>query len=151
MPRVVMCSAAFHRVYRHPCLLSWVPVVRFKCRKPHGPVVRTGGRLICWLLRYATGAGKSTLLDIITGRKSSVGGVWSGDVAINGVTLTPTELRRCVGYVTQDDVMLGTQTVREYLLWQARMRLPQHLSIQDRHARVRIPATSRGLPCFSLC
>ena len=39
-------------------------------------------------------------------------------------------------YVTQDDVMLGTQTVREYLLWQARMRLPSSFGPRHRHARV---------------
>ena len=39
-------------------------------------------------------------------------------------------------YVTQDDVMMGTQTVREYLLWQTRMRLDASLTRRERHARV---------------
>ena len=121
-----------------------------------------------------SGAGKSTMLDIIAGRKSTAGGSWSGRVAINGVVLKPEELRQCVGcvvhgcgdmgrhrrltlfdaalrrYVTQDDVALGTQSVREYLLWQTRMRLPQSLTRKQRHERVRwlFPATT---VCVSVC
>ena len=83
-----------------------------------------------------SGAGKTTMLDIIAGRKSTAGGKWSGTISLNGVKMSPLELQQCVGYILQDDVMMGTQSVREYLLWQTRMRLPQHLTTRQRHERV---------------
>lgn len=46
-----------------------------------------------------SGAGKTTMLDILAGRKSNVGGRFSGRVMLNGVPLAPEELRACIGYV----------------------------------------------------
>lgn len=92
-----------------------------------------------------TGSGKTTLLDILAGRKSTSGGIWSGDVSIDGVKFSTYHLQRSVGYIMQDDVMMGTQTVREYLLFQTRMRLPPHLSAMDRYSRVQHVIEDLGL------
>lgn len=92
-----------------------------------------------------TGSGKTTLLDILAGRKSTSGGIWSGDVFIDGVKFSTYHLQRSVGYIMQDDVMMGTQTVREYLLFQTRMRLPPHLSAMDRYSRVQHVIEDLGL------
>lgn len=75
-----------------------------------------------------SGAGKTSLLDIIAGRKSEPspnGPVvsCSGTVSIDGDPMSPSDRRAIVGYIMQEDVLLSTHTVREYLLFQARLRL----------------------------
>lgn len=92
-----------------------------------------------------SGAGKTTLLDILAGRKSNSGGTAGGSVTLNGVHLSPAQLRRTVGYVLQDDVMMGTQTVREYLLLQARLRLPERVPLRERYRRVDAALGQLGL------
>lgn len=92
-----------------------------------------------------SGAGKTTLLDILAGRKSTAGGSFDGEVTLNGVHMAPWQLRRTVGYVLQDDVMMGTQTVREYLLLQARLRLPSRVTLEERYRRVDAALGELGL------
>lgn len=80
-----------------------------------------------------TGSGKSSLLDILAGRKDMTG--LSGDLLINGGP--PPENFKCmVGYVVQDDVVMGTLTVRENFQFSAVLRLPTHVSKAERNARV---------------
>ncbi|ORX36133.1 hypothetical protein BD324DRAFT_630290 [Kockovaella imperatae] len=75
----------------------------------------------------ASGAGKSTLLDILA-RKAKTGTV-SGDMYVNGRDI-PDEatFRRVVGYVDQEDTLLGTLTVYETVLLSALLRLPRDMS-----------------------
>jgi len=74
-----------------------------------------------------SGAGKSTLLDILAMRKS-IGEV-SGNVSFNGIDSSNLEIfmRRVSGYVTQEDIMNSTLTVRETLQFQADLRLNHKL------------------------
>ena len=51
--------------------------------------------------------------------------------------MTARELRRVAGYILQDDVLPGTSTVREYMFFHARMRLPVHASEEECRERVR--------------
>eukprot|EP01105_Mastigella_eilhardi_P027113 TRINITY_DN8200_c0_g1_i5.p1 TRINITY_DN8200_c0_g1~~TRINITY_DN8200_c0_g1_i5.p1 ORF type:complete len:989 (-),score=213.88 TRINITY_DN8200_c0_g1_i5:94-3060(-) len=81
----------------------------------------------------ASGSGKTTLLDILAGRKNT--GKVSGEVLVNGQRRGK-DFRRVSGYVTQDDVMLGTQTCREHLEFAANLRLPPSLSYKEKMARV---------------
>ncbi len=55
------------------------------------------------------------------------GGVWSG-----------------CRYVTQDDIFLGNLTVREILVFSARLRLPKNLAYREKLSRVRALANRRG-------
>ncbi|KAL6066653.1 ATP-binding cassette transporter snq2 [Balamuthia mandrillaris] len=72
-------------------------------------------------LMGASGAGKSTLLDVLAKRKT--GGRIEGEILLNGKK--PNRfLNRTVGYVEQQDIHLPFQTVREALLFSARLRLP---------------------------
>lgn len=75
-----------------------------------------------------SGSGKSTLLDSLAGRLSS-NVVMTGNVLLNG------KKRRLdygvVAYVTQEDVLLGTLTVRETITYSAHLRLPTTLSNED--------------------
>ncbi|CAA3028250.1 ABC transporter G family member 15-like [Olea europaea subsp. europaea] len=75
-----------------------------------------------------SGSGKSTLLDSLAGRLSN-NVVMSGKILLNG------KKRRLdygvVAYVTQEDVLLGTLTVRETLTYSAYLRLPTTMSREE--------------------
>ncbi|XP_062989272.1 broad substrate specificity ATP-binding cassette transporter ABCG2-like isoform X2 [Elgaria multicarinata webbii] len=80
-----------------------------------------------------TGSGKSSLLDVLAARKDPAG--LSGRVLIDGVPQPPNF--KCIsGYVVQDDVVMGTMTVRENLLFSAALRLPGSISFQEKEERV---------------
>eukprot|EP00026_Physarum_polycephalum_P002228 Phypoly_transcript_02233.p1 GENE.Phypoly_transcript_02233~~Phypoly_transcript_02233.p1 ORF type:complete len:928 (+),score=87.47 Phypoly_transcript_02233:85-2784(+) len=82
----------------------------------------------------ASGAGKTTFLDILAGRKNT--GVVRGDVLLNGQLRHKKTFKRLAGYVMQDDVFMGTLTVREYLTYVALLRLPSKMSNEQKMQRV---------------
>jgi len=81
----------------------------------------------------ASGAGKSTLLDLLA-RKAKHGLV-SGDVLVNGQKVPDAEFRRVVGFVDQEDTLMGTLTVYETVLYSALLRLPREMSFADKKMR----------------
>ncbi|XP_022995034.1 ABC transporter G family member 15-like [Cucurbita maxima] len=68
-----------------------------------------------------SGSGKSTLLDTLAGRLSK-NVVMTGNIFLNG------KKRKFgygdIAYVTQEDILLGTLTVRETISYSAQLRLP---------------------------
>ncbi|NXY03597.1 ABCG2 protein, partial [Pteruthius melanotis] len=80
-----------------------------------------------------TGSGKSSLLDILAARKDPRG--LSGDILINGAP-QPANFKCISGYVVQDDVVMGTLTVRENLKFSAALRLPKSVKEQEKNERV---------------
>ncbi len=68
-----------------------------------------------------SGAGKTTLMDVIAMRKNS--GTVGGDIRINGFQQEKVFFRRCSGYVEQFDIQSPQLTVRETVLFSARLRL----------------------------
>ncbi|XP_057797819.1 ABC transporter G family member 15-like isoform X2 [Salvia miltiorrhiza] len=73
-----------------------------------------------------SGSGKSTFLDSLAGRLSG-NVVMSGNVILNG------KIRKSlhygiVAYVTQEDVLLGTLTVKETIAYSASLRLPSNVT-----------------------
>ncbi|XP_047930474.2 broad substrate specificity ATP-binding cassette transporter ABCG2 isoform X2 [Anser cygnoides] len=80
-----------------------------------------------------TGSGKSSLLDILAARKDPHG--LSGDILINGAP-QPANFKCTSGYVVQDDVVMGTLTIRENFQFSAALRLPKSVKEQDRNERV---------------
>ncbi|XP_030127803.4 broad substrate specificity ATP-binding cassette transporter ABCG2 isoform X1 [Taeniopygia guttata] len=80
-----------------------------------------------------TGSGKSSLLDILAARKDPRG--LSGDILINGAP-QPANFKCTSGYVVQDDVVMGTLTVRENLQFSAALRLPKSVKEQEKNERV---------------
>ncbi|XP_072241036.1 broad substrate specificity ATP-binding cassette transporter ABCG2d [Leuresthes tenuis] len=80
-----------------------------------------------------TGSGKSSFLDILAARKDPVG--LSGEVLIDGAPQPP-NFKCLSGYVVQDDVVLGTLTVRENLRFSAALRLPSSVPQSEKEARV---------------
>ncbi|XP_061524991.1 broad substrate specificity ATP-binding cassette transporter ABCG2 [Phycodurus eques] len=73
----------------------------------------------------ATGSGKSSFLDVLAGRKDPAG--LSGEVLIDGASQPP-NFKCLSGYVVQDDVVMGTLTVRENFSFSAALRLPSSVS-----------------------
>uniref|UniRef100_A0A8C8S678 ABC-type xenobiotic transporter n=1 Tax=Pelusios castaneus TaxID=367368 RepID=A0A8C8S678_9SAUR len=73
------------------------------------------------------------LLDILAARKDPQG--LSGDVLINGAP-QPANFKCISGYVVQDDVVMGTLTIRENFQFSAALRLPT--SVKEKEKRERI-------------
>ena len=82
----------------------------------------------------ASGAGKSTFLDLLA-RKSKQG-VVGGDVRVNGKKFADAKYRRVVGFVDQEDTLMGTLTVYETVMYSALLRLPREMSYADKKVRV---------------
>lgn len=72
-------------------------------------------------LMGSSGAGKTTLLNTLTFRTPN-GVVSSGTRALNGQPATPEALMALSAYVQQQDLFIGTLTVREHLVFQVSMR-----------------------------
>ncbi|CAL5423729.1 unnamed protein product [Camellia sinensis] len=89
-----------------------------------------------------SGSGKSTLLDSLAGRLSR-NVVMTGNVVLNG------KKRRLdygvVAYVTQENVLLGTLTVRETITYSAYLRLPTAMSKEEVHGIVEATIIEMGL------
>ena len=106
----------------------------------------------------ASGAGKSTLLNTLLFRNLSGLQVFhrkkisstqifnknivnmplqvSGSRLANGKEVTPTSLTSVSAYVQQDDLFIGTLTVKEHLLFQALVRMDANIPKKTRYKRV---------------
>lgn len=76
-----------------------------------------------------SGSGKSTLLDSLAGRLSK-NVVMTGNVLLNGKKKSLGGYG-VVAYVTQEDVLLGTLTVKETITYSAHLRLPTSMSKEE--------------------
>lgn len=93
------------------------------------------------LLNLLPGCGKTSLLDIITCRDEG-GKVKSGQVLINGKPNTPQLVKKSIAHVRQDDRLLPHLTVRETLVFVAKLRLPAHFTQAQRDQRVSSSSTA---------
>lgn len=89
-----------------------------------------------------SGCGKSSLLDILADRKNRRG--LSGRVLVNGLP-PPPSFKYMVGYVVQDDIISGTLSVRENLMFSANVRLPGEITHDERVQRVTKTIQDLGL------
>uniref|UniRef100_A0A8C2WI56 Broad substrate specificity ATP-binding cassette transporter ABCG2 n=1 Tax=Cyclopterus lumpus TaxID=8103 RepID=A0A8C2WI56_CYCLU len=80
-----------------------------------------------------TGSGKSSFLDILAARKDPSG--LFGEVLIDKAPQPP-NFKCLAGYVVQEDVVMGTLTVRENLRFSAALRLPSSVLQSEKEARV---------------
>ncbi|KAJ6512945.1 pleiotropic drug resistance ABC transporter [Mycena sanguinolenta] len=80
-----------------------------------------------------SGAGKTTLLNVLAERTTS--GVVQGDRFVNGHPL-PFDFRSQTGYVQQMDTHVPTDTVREALLFSAKLRQPASVPWAEKVAYV---------------
>ncbi|KAK1124574.1 hypothetical protein K0M31_005951 [Melipona bicolor] len=83
----------------------------------------------------SSGAGKTTLLNALTFR-SGRGVTVSGVMAANGRRVSSTILTSRTAYVQQDDLFVGTLTVKEHLLFQAMVRMDRRIPMEQRFDRV---------------
>ena len=81
-----------------------------------------------------SGAGKTSLLDCLACRKPMHR--VEGTITVNGRPCPGHRMRDVSGYVPQHDVLPGVLTVREHLLFHARLRCPPAMRDVDRRARV---------------
>uniref|UniRef100_A0A0E0LI28 ABC transporter G family member STR2 n=1 Tax=Oryza punctata TaxID=4537 RepID=A0A0E0LI28_ORYPU len=79
-----------------------------------------------------SGAGKSTFLDALAGRIAAL----DGRVALDGVEMSPSLVKRSSAYVMQDDRLFPMLTVRETLMFAADLRLGASVSAADKRRRV---------------
>ncbi|KIY64375.1 AtrD, ABC-transporter [Cylindrobasidium torrendii FP15055 ss-10] len=84
-------------------------------------------------LMGASGAGKTTLLDVLASRVTM--GVVTGDMLVDG-NQRDASFQRKTGYVQQQDLHLSTSTVREALIFSARLRQPRDVSEQEKQEYV---------------
>ncbi|XP_064087274.1 protein white-like [Macrobrachium nipponense] len=83
----------------------------------------------------ASGAGKTTLLNCLTFRSDEALKI-KGKLYVNGRQVTPNLLTSRSAYVQQEDLFVGTLTVKEQLTFQAYLRMGSGVSDRDRKARV---------------
>ncbi|CAA6655701.1 unnamed protein product [Spirodela intermedia] len=89
-----------------------------------------------------SGSGKSTLLDALAGRLAT-NAFLSGSILLNG---RKTKLSfGTAAYVTQDDNLIGTLTVRETILYSAGLRLPDNMPWKDKRDLVDSTINEMGL------
>jgi ABC-type lipoprotein export system ATPase subunit len=83
----------------------------------------------------ASGAGKTSLMNIISGNRTA--GKHEGMLKINGQDVfdQPKRMREISAFIMQDDILLGTQTVREAIILSARLRLPKSMPDADKITR----------------
>ncbi|XP_004349233.2 ATP-binding cassette transporter [Capsaspora owczarzaki ATCC 30864] len=80
-----------------------------------------------------SGAGKTTLLDVLADRKT--GGTATGSILVNGAPRNE-YFKRISGYCEQQDIHFSQHTVKEAITFAAMCRLPDSLSVEEKHARV---------------
>ncbi|XP_017176394.1 ATP-binding cassette sub-family G member 3 isoform X1 [Mus musculus] len=76
---------------------------------------------------------RSLLLDVLAARRDPRG--LSGDILINGKP-RPANFKCTSGYVPQNDVVLGTVTVRDNLEFSAALRLPVTITRDEKRRRI---------------
>lgn len=87
-----------------------------------------------------SGAGKSSLLDCISGRNAGV----TGSIQLNGMQWSK-GIKRFMAYVMQDDLFYATITVREHLLFQAKLRMGRKFTVDQFTERVDVVMEELGL------
>ncbi|KAH7373105.1 hypothetical protein KP509_17G037500 [Ceratopteris richardii] len=90
-----------------------------------------------------SGSGKTTLLNVLGGRRTNPQWV-SGSILYNDVPYTK-NLKRRIGFVTQDDVLFPHLTVRETLVFSALLRLPDKFRKDQKVERAQAVLAQLGL------
>ncbi|CAN1282209.1 ABC transporter G family member 11 [Linum perenne] len=91
-----------------------------------------------------SGSGKSTLLDALSSRLAS-NAFLSGSILLNGRKTKLSFGTAVKAYVTQDDNLIGTLTVRETISYSARLRLPDKMPWSEKRALIESTIVEMGL------
>ncbi|KAL9592691.1 MAG: hypothetical protein Q9179_006460 [Wetmoreana sp. 5 TL-2023] len=92
-----------------------------------------------------SGSGKTTLLDVLARRRGSKRLEVSGELTVNGSSLSTNAFQTISSYVEQEDALIGSLTVRETLDFAARLSLPSSVTSEERKRRVGDLLLSFGL------
>ncbi|KAJ3066124.1 hypothetical protein HDU98_010549 [Podochytrium sp. JEL0797] len=150
-------------------VFSWSLLYQMRARKAPVPPPRQGANItfkdICYTLPNGqsvltgvtssalagqitavmgpSGAGKSTLLDILAGKEKR--GKVTGSLMFDGAAFNPRDMSNNVAFVDQEDLLLPSLTVRETLLFSARLRLAEGMSDKEKQERVQEVINTLGL------
>lgn len=91
----------------------------------------------------SSGAGKSTLMNVLAHRNIAQVEV-TGTVAVNGHPMG-IDINSLSAYVQQEDLFIGSLTVREHLTFQAALRMDKHVPEQRRKERIEEVMLELGL------
>ncbi|CAF1270390.1 unnamed protein product [Rotaria sordida] len=97
-----------------------------------------------WAVMGPSGSGKSTLLNTLACRLD-VNTIVLGEMRLNGAPYDNAELKRIAGYVMQSDLLNGSLTVEETLMYTAQLRLPRTFTDPERKERVKDVLADLGL------
>ncbi|WOG84505.1 hypothetical protein DCAR_0103689 [Daucus carota subsp. sativus] len=96
----------------------------------------------CLAIMGPSGCGKSTLLDTLAGRLGT-NTAQTGEILING--RKQTLAYGTSAYVTQDDTLMTTLTVREAVYFSAQLQLPDSMSRAEKRERAEMTIKDMGL------
>ncbi|EJP62245.1 ATP-binding cassette sub-family G member 5 [Beauveria bassiana ARSEF 2860] len=125
--------------------------VQVKDRASHAPLsilsqssgfVRPGEMLA---IMGPSGSGKTTLLNALAHRIAAAGSTTTGDILVNGQPVNLKTIRDLSAYVEQEDSLIGSLTVKETMVFAARLALPSKTSKKDALQRVDDLINSFGL------
>ncbi|KAM3503314.1 hypothetical protein MY11210_008767 [Beauveria gryllotalpidicola] len=125
--------------------------VQVKDRVTHAPLsilsqssgfVRPGEMLA---IMGPSGSGKTTLLNALAHRIAAAGAATTGDILVNGQPANLGTIRDLSAYVEQEDSLIGSLTVKETMVFAARLALPSKTSKKDALQRVDDLINSFGL------
>ncbi|KAL3270059.1 hypothetical protein HHI36_009117 [Cryptolaemus montrouzieri] len=88
-----------------------------------------------FVLMGSSGAGKTTLLNCVTFRNIRSLRI-SGLVRINSEPISQTELASQSAYVQQDDLFVPCLSVKEHMIFQARLRMSSRYTYEEKMQRV---------------
>ncbi|XP_071102630.1 protein white-like [Haliotis cracherodii] len=91
----------------------------------------------------ASGAGKSTLMNVLTNRNVAQY-IVEGEIKVNGVDVGR-GIKNISAYVQQDELFIGTLTVKEHLIFRALLRMDRSLKKKARLQRVEEVIVEMGL------
>lgn len=76
----------------------------------------------------ASGAGKTTLLNYLSAKDISRNLKKRGEILVNGVDRKKIPFSKYIAYVQQEDILFQTMTVRECLMFAAKLKLPPRVN-----------------------
>lgn len=74
-----------------------------------------------------SGSGKTTLLNALAYRIAAAGSNTTGDILVNGKSTNLSTIRDLSAYVEQEDSLIGSLTVKETMVFAAKLALPRYV------------------------
>ncbi|CAI4216012.1 unnamed protein product [Parascedosporium putredinis] len=95
-----------------------------------------------------SGSGKTTLLNALAHRIAAAGAETTGQILVNGQKSNSNMIRNLSAYVEQEDALIGSVTVRETMVFSARLALPSDAPDYFSRIGYQIPAATNPAEFF---